>query len=218
MQLSGLGVGTIKLLDCDEVELKNLNRQILYSEKVIGQRKMKVGVERLRDYNSLINFEGIDKRITCSQDLDQIITNDIDFVFCAADSPPILINKWVNEHCVKKRIPFISGGVGLSSGSFYSILPGTTACFECYESYINEKFSNVMEAYNVVDNDFNTAIMVNVSMLASMIISEFMRIHLGLVEPISLGRKTIINFSNSQITKEKEWIRNSTCKVCSKLS
>jgi len=44
LDLLGLGVGDLKVLDCDKVELSNLNRQILYTESDIGERKVDLGV------------------------------------------------------------------------------------------------------------------------------------------------------------------------------
>lgn len=215
MQLSGLGVGHIKFLDCDEVELKNLNRQVLYSEKYIGQRKTKVGFERLSDFNTSIDYEMIDKRITSPEDLENIITGDLDFVFCAADNPPLIINSWVNELCIKNSVPFISGGVGLTCGSFYTIMPSETACLECYYTFIKENFGQVLDAYDNPNIDYNAAILPNISLIASMITTEFLRIHLKIAEPISLGKKAIVNFLTSETTFETPWIKNNQCKICS---
>ncbi|WP_107923128.1 ThiF family adenylyltransferase [Lysinibacillus parviboronicapiens] len=216
MQLSGLGVGNIKFLDCDEVELKNLNRQVLYSEKYIGHRKTKVGFDRLSDFNTSINYEVVDKRINSPEDLENVITEDIDFVFCAADNPPMVINSWVNEICIKNNVPFLSGGVGLTCGSFYSIIPSVTPCLECYYSFIKNQYSQVLEAYENSNIDYNAAILPNISMLASMITTEFLRIHLQIAEPISLGKKAIINFLTSEITFENPWVKNDLCRICSK--
>ena len=47
LDLLGLGVGDLKVLDCDKVELSNLNRQILYTESDIGERKVDLAVSRL---------------------------------------------------------------------------------------------------------------------------------------------------------------------------
>jgi molybdopterin/thiamine biosynthesis adenylyltransferase len=215
MQLSGLGIGHIKFLDCDEVELKNLNRQVLYSERYIGQPKTKVGFERLSDFNTTINYEMIDKRISSAEDLENIITKDLDFVFCAADNPPMLINSWVNELCVKNNVPFISGGVGLTCGSFYSVKPTISPCLECYYTFIKDQFGQVLDAYDNSNNDYNAAILPNISLVASMMTTDFLRIHLQIAEPISLGKKVIVNFLTSETTFENPWVNNSQCEVCS---
>lgn len=215
MQLSGLGVGNIKCLDCDIVELKNLNRQVLYSEEFIGQRKTEVGINRLSNFNTNITYESFDKRIESMEDLKGLITKDLDFVFCAADYPPLKINSWVNKLCNENKVPFISGGVGLACGSFYAVVPSETACLECYYQYIKENHGEFIEAFKTSPIDFNAAIMPNIALLASMMSSEFLRIFLNISEPISVGRKVIVNFLTSEITFDNTWMRNSQCPVCS---
>ncbi len=67
-QLSGLGVGNIVTVDFDDIEHKNLNRQILYSENNIGKKKTDIGIERLKEFNSSINFNSYERKINCEED------------------------------------------------------------------------------------------------------------------------------------------------------
>ena len=46
------GVGVIGIMDCDEVSLTNLHRQILYKESQIGEEKVEKAKENLREVNS----------------------------------------------------------------------------------------------------------------------------------------------------------------------
>ncbi len=211
MQLAGLGVGKITVLEYDEVELKNLNRQILYSEDTLGQSKLEVGINRLRSYNSSIDFKAIRRKISSVMDLKDVIDDKCDFVFCAADTPPTLINLWVNEVCVNKKIPFISGGVGLATGSFYSVLPGITPCLRCHYEFVKKHHLNELEAFSRIDMDYNSAIGCNISLIASMITMEYLRIHLGIASPIASGRKVIYNFLTAEITHGDAWEKWNQC-------
>ncbi|MDE5415398.1 ThiF family adenylyltransferase [Alkalihalobacterium chitinilyticum] len=210
-QLAGLGVGHIVTVDYDVVELKNLNRQVLYSESQLGKNKTDVGISRLKDFNSNISFHTFNKKITCESDLEEIITSDLDLVICAADSPPVDIILWVNKYCLEKNVPYISGGTGVTLGQFFTVLPHISPCTECYYSEIIQQNKALFEATTKLTNT-NAAIAPNISMVASLICMESIRVLLGIAEPISAGKRTLIDFITSSITQEKEWKR--TCKNC----
>jgi len=57
LQLALLGVGTIRLVDGDEVDLSNLNRQVLYTLDAIGKSKVLAAREKIRDLNPHVNCE-----------------------------------------------------------------------------------------------------------------------------------------------------------------
>ncbi len=51
------GVGRIRIIDCDRVELSNLNRQVLYSDNDIGKEKVACAKGRLESLNPYIQIE-----------------------------------------------------------------------------------------------------------------------------------------------------------------
>ena len=55
--LTGMGVGTIGLVDGDVVSLSNLQRQVLYTEADIGRVKVEVAAQRLQQLNSTVSFQ-----------------------------------------------------------------------------------------------------------------------------------------------------------------
>src|SRR4030095_16009269 len=57
LYLAAAGVGTIGLVDFDDVDLSNLQRQILHGTKDIGRRKPASARDRLRDINPEIEIE-----------------------------------------------------------------------------------------------------------------------------------------------------------------
>ncbi len=61
LYLAGAGVGTIALVDADEVSATNLHRQILFNAADIGQRKVDVAARRLKATNPHISVETIPK-------------------------------------------------------------------------------------------------------------------------------------------------------------
>ena len=56
MQLCCAGVGTIGLMDFDVVDISNLQRQLLYTEKDVGKSKVHMAKERLKIMNSELNI------------------------------------------------------------------------------------------------------------------------------------------------------------------
>src|ERR1700749_113120 len=54
--LTAAGVGTIGIADGDTVDISNLQRQVLYTEHEIGQRKAEVAVKKLKALNLHVHF------------------------------------------------------------------------------------------------------------------------------------------------------------------
>ncbi len=61
--LTAAGVGNIGIVDDDVIELSNLHRQVLFTEKDLGQKKTKVALKRLQAMNSGVQLKDYDCRI-----------------------------------------------------------------------------------------------------------------------------------------------------------
>ncbi len=79
------GVGRIRVIDGDEVEESNLNRQILATHNTIGMSKAEVAKERALSINPNIIFESVHEFIT-SEKLSELISNNPDVVVDAIDT------------------------------------------------------------------------------------------------------------------------------------
>src|SRR5205085_3236934 len=73
LYLAAAGVGTIGIVDFDEVDLSNLQRQILHGTKDVGRGKVESAQDRLRDINPEIDLELHQCRL-CSENASQIIS------------------------------------------------------------------------------------------------------------------------------------------------
>jgi adenylyltransferase/sulfurtransferase len=60
MYLAGAGVGTLGLVDGDEVELSNLHRQVLHASERVGRSKVDSAIEGLRQYVSVYSTDAMD--------------------------------------------------------------------------------------------------------------------------------------------------------------
>jgi adenylyltransferase/sulfurtransferase len=125
--LAAAGVGTIKLVDCDIVELDNLNRQLLHWDRDIGRKKVDSAYEKLRQINPTIDIEVYDERITDENVLPLVA--DADAVVDALDN--YAARYVLNRVCIEKRVPFFHGAVHGLMGQATTIVPGETACLRC---------------------------------------------------------------------------------------
>src|SRR5436853_5181560 len=64
LYLAAAGIGTVGLVDFDDVDLSNLQRQILHGTKDVGRKKLDSARDRLRDVNPTIEIVTHDARFT----------------------------------------------------------------------------------------------------------------------------------------------------------
>ncbi|MBP1358246.1 MAG: HesA/MoeB/ThiF family protein, partial [Sulfolobus sp.] len=144
--LARLGVGYLKLIDADYVELSNLNRTHLFEENDLYKPKAISCAEKIKKINSEVKVEPIIDVVTSDNVIK--LLEDVDYVFDATDN--ILTRLIINDACVKLRKPFIYGGVSGLYGSVKLVLPYKTSCLACFMSY-SDNDVNACEVIGVVD-------------------------------------------------------------------
>ena len=134
-QLTAMGVGYLRIVDHDKVDLTNLHRQHLYDSESVGDLKTRVAAERLRKLNPYVEIEPINAQITYENA--SKIVQGMDLVMDALDAmaPRYVINK----ACVNQNIPFIHGGVITGIGTATTIIPKETPCLECFKGGIDDR-------------------------------------------------------------------------------
>ncbi|MFB6589686.1 ThiF family adenylyltransferase [Bacillus thuringiensis] len=213
LQLAGLGVNTIYVVDPDKIEYKNLNRQFLYKLSDIGEYKVKSAINNIKDFNDEISITGFTKRINSVEDLLEIFPEDIDILVCAADSPPIYIQLWSNLFSQIRNIPLITGGLGCATGQILTSIPNQTPCLECfYHDLLGNNSLKKEKLLELESKTITTAIGPYISLIANLICTEI--INYSLKHPLaSSGKKLSINYLTLEITHEKEWLPNINC-IC----
>ncbi|MBP1356888.1 MAG: HesA/MoeB/ThiF family protein, partial [Sulfolobus sp.] len=116
--LARLGVGYLKLIDADYIELNNLHRTHLFEEDDLYKPKAVSCAEKIKKINSEVKVEPIIDIVTHDNVIK--LLEDVDYVFDATDN--ILTRLIINDACVKLRKPFIYGGVSGLYGSVKLIL------------------------------------------------------------------------------------------------
>ncbi len=118
--LTRVGVGKLTLIDFDKFDESNLNRQLLSTEKNIGEFKVEVAGERVQEVNSNVLIECINKKIT-KENLVELVSKG-DIVVDALDDS--ILKKDVEKVCKAAGIPMVHGAIGGFVGQVAVIMPG----------------------------------------------------------------------------------------------
>jgi adenylyltransferase/sulfurtransferase len=125
--LAATGIGRIRIVDEEVVELSNLNRQILYEDADLGKRKAACAKNKLEKLNPHIEVEAISERIE-KENAEELIGR-CDIIIDAMDN---YYNRYIlNQIAFKKGIPLVHGAVEEFYGQVTTIIPGKTSCLKC---------------------------------------------------------------------------------------
>jgi adenylyltransferase/sulfurtransferase len=127
--LARAGVGRLKLVDRDYVELNNLQRQLLFDQRDVAEASPKAlaAARRLENINSQVKIESLVAEVS-KENVEDII-GDVDLVLDGCDN--FETRYLINDACVKHDIPWIYGGAVASYGMTMNIIPHQTACLRC---------------------------------------------------------------------------------------
>ncbi|MGD0556721.1 MAG: ThiF family adenylyltransferase [Streptosporangiaceae bacterium] len=136
--LAASGIGQLHCVDHDTVELSNLNRQLLYSEAVIGELKNDAAVAYLRSLNSDIEVTGADLLLDGPEAVLKAV-GDCDAIVLCADKPADEIGLWTNEAAYTVGVPFLTAGYAGPLFTTACFIPGRTVCYACHLSYTKDR-------------------------------------------------------------------------------
>lgn len=127
--LTRAGVGHIRLIDRDFVELSNLHRQVLFDEQDVEQElpKAVAATRKLRKINSLVEIEPH----VCDVDFTNV-SRLLEGVDCICDGTDNFETRFLlNDASHASGIPWVYGGCVGAEGQQLTILPGETPCLRC---------------------------------------------------------------------------------------
>lgn len=127
--LARSGVGYIRIIDRDYIELSNLQRQILFDEEDLQNNlpKATAAARKLRKINSDIEIEEIIADVN-PRNIEKLCQG-MDLIMDATDN--FNTRFLINDVSIKLGIPWIYGGAVSSMGMIHTIIPGETPCFRC---------------------------------------------------------------------------------------
>lgn len=120
------GVGTVGLVDFDDVDVTNLQRQILHFNDDIGRPKVDSAVETLKAYNPDTNVNVHEEPISSINAME--IMKDYDIIVNGADNFPT--RYLVNDAAYLLGKPLVDGSILLFDGQATTYLPGN-GCYRC---------------------------------------------------------------------------------------
>ena len=133
-RLAAMGVGKIRIVDRDVIELSNLHRQTMFNEDDVGQVKVETAAKKLRKLNADIVIEELPISINDYTALE--VVDGCDVVVDALDS--VNARYSLNKACIEKKIPFVTGAAVGVTGQCFTILPNQSACYHCLFPALDE--------------------------------------------------------------------------------
>ena len=133
-RLAAMGVGKIRIVDRDVIELSNLHRQTMFNEDDVGQVKVEIAAKKLRKLNPDIIIEELSVSINDYTAFDAV--DGCDVVIDALDS--VNARYSLNKACIEKKIPFVTGAAVGVTGQSFTILPNESACYHCLFPALDE--------------------------------------------------------------------------------
>ena len=133
-RLVAMGVGTIRIVDRDVIELSNLHRQTLFDDSDVGEIKVEAAEKKLQKLNPNVTIEALPISVNDYTALE--VVDGCDLVIDALDS--VNARYSLNKACVQKNIPFVTGAAVGVSGQAFTILPKKSACYHCMFPSLDE--------------------------------------------------------------------------------
>jgi len=183
--LTAAGIGNIRIVDHDTVELSNLNRQVLHWDRDIGNKKIVSAKGKLKRLNHNVKIDAIGERIT-ENNISQFAAN-CDLTVDAMDNLPI--RYLLNKVALEKNTPLFHGAVYGFEGRVMTIIPHKAACLRCVYR-------------GVMPGDKFPVIGTTPAVIGSIQATEVIKYVLGIGELLT-GRLLIYNGLDMQFTEFK---------------
>ena len=127
LYLAAAGVGTIGIVDADEVDLSNLQRQVIHTTNDVGKAKVKSAAETMEAINPDVTVKTYRTFVDSSNIMDLI--KDYDFIIDGTDNFPAKF--LINDACVMAKKPFSHAGIIRFKGQLMTYVPGEGPCYRC---------------------------------------------------------------------------------------
>lgn len=127
LYLAAAGIGTIRVVDDDAVDLSNLHRQILHTSGDLGTRKVDSASGRLREIDPSVTVEPVCERMTAANARELI--RGFDLVIDGSDNFPT--RYLVTDASYFEQIPVIYGSVFRYEGQVSVFNPPHGPCYRC---------------------------------------------------------------------------------------
>jgi len=205
LYLTLAGVGYIRVIDQDTIELHNLHRQILYTPDDLHYPKAEAAANQLRRVNPLVRVEAVSDNIN-SDNAERLLAG----VDCVVDGLDNMLTRYiVNRACVKANIPYVFGAAIGVEGNLSVFTPPKTGCLECLMPNLSD---NQMQTCNT-----RGVLGVTPGIIGSLQAMETIKLLTGMGSTLK-DKLLVCDFSDMDFTTI-DITKNPRCPICqSKLS
>lgn len=215
--LACAGVGSFVLVDDDDVELSNLNRQLLFAAADVGKPKVACAAAAVTRFDPEIELRTVAARIERSDDL-RVLLDRVDLVVETADWPPYLLSRWVQEACGAAAVAHISAGQfppGIRVGPLF--VPGGGACHWCLEEHARERYPLYDELAEMRSRERMYAATLGPAsgLIGSMLAMEVVHHLTGLCSPATLNTALIGDLRTGEWQREPVE-QHERCRSCTR--
>jgi molybdopterin/thiamine biosynthesis adenylyltransferase len=146
LYLTLAGVGRLRLIDQDTVEVSNLHRQVLYTPRDLHYPKVEVSARRLEETNPHMKVEPVPENLNPGN-VEKLLSG----VDCVVDGLDNMRTRYlVNRACVKSKIPYVFGAAVGLEGNLSVFAPPETPCLECVLPGVTDDFLSTCDVRGVL--------------------------------------------------------------------
>jgi molybdopterin-synthase adenylyltransferase len=217
LNLAGLGIGRLTVLDDDLVEPRNFARQFLYTNTDVGAPKVERAAARLMAFNPALRVDTVNRRVGGPADVAPLLA-DADLLVTGIDRPDE-VDAWVNEACLAAGVPYVRGGMLATRVVYWSVDPGRSACYSCAlraDAAESAGSGTARVARRLVPTvpAVNRGIGPVASLIGSLVAMEALRYLTGFTPPVAAGRFRVVDFRGGVTEIEQPWPRDPDCMAC----
>src|SRR6266566_2939844 len=203
LYLAAAGVGTLGIVDDDEVDLSNLQRQVIHSTQRIGIPKVDSAEESIHAINPDVNVVKYPLRIDASNILG--IIDGYDVIVDGADNFPT--RYLLNDASVRLKIPVVSASILGFDGQLSVFKPYEGPCYRCL-------FREPPPAELAPSCGANGVLGVLPGTMGLLQATEVVKLIVGIGEP-AIGRLLLYDALGATLTEVKVH-RDPECPICSR--
>jgi len=202
LYLALAGVGHLRLIDQDTVELNNLHRQVLYSLNNLRYPKVEAAADRIRQVNPDIKVEPVPENVRESN-VDKLIS-DVD---CIVDGLDNMRTRYLlNRASVRHEIPYVFGAAIGIEGNLSVFSPPKTPCLECVLPNLDDRYMLTCDVRGVLG--------ATTGIIGSMQAMETIKLLAGMGDSLK-GKLMVCDFRDMYFTAI-EIFKRPDCPVCGK--
>lgn len=203
MYLAGAGVGTIGIVDFDDIEVSNLQRQIIHKQAYVGTSKAESAVRAIREFNPEVKTIAYKVHFTSENAME--IMKPYDLVLDCTDN--VVSRYLINDACVLSNKPLVSGSALRMEGqvTVYHLTP-ETPCYRCMFPEPPPK-----AAQGSCSNEGVLGVVPGI--IGNIQALEAIKILAGTGEPLN-SRMIMFDAMNSSFRTFKLRSRDKKCKIC----